>query len=593
MASLLTFLTFVALASCVVNLPPQRSGALKSVKLAVEGPVSGLFDQYIDHANHSVGTFPQRYWVNTEFWNGSGSPVILFNPGEVPALGPNGDFTFYLKNQALTGQYAEAVGGAVIVIEHRYWGESSPYTILSAENLKYLTISQSVQDMINFAQNVVLPFDPSGNSNADKAPWVFVGGSYSGSLAAWIETTAPGTFWAYHASSAPMQAIQNFWQYFWPIQQGMPQVCRVILETLVDYVDNVLTTGTSADKSSLKNMFGMGIVGHDTDFASAIALPLELWQTGEPNLQPFCDAIEDSGTGDTVNLGPLPGYSRYVNIHYACSSLHCYDTYNPRNEIYTDITLDKSEFGGRPWYWMLCNEGLGWWQTGAPTGQKSIVSRLVTADYFQRQCGLLFPGVNFSSTAEQHNAKYGGWNIGNTTRLMFSNGEFDPWRSAGVSSEFRPSGPLPSTLDMPVYLAKDGIHCQDLYMNDPTPEILALRVQEIKQMKSWLDNYYHPGLPSSTSQTLSPSTTLGSDTTTLSSLSAPQTLSTSTTLVSDNTTLSTFSSTSTESLPLETSRDTTTQAASTRTSAPSVETSYFFSIPSITYIQPTRSVIVT
>ena len=209
--------------------------------------------------------------------------VILFNPGEVPALGLNGDFTFYLTNLALTGQYAEAVGGAVIVIEHRYWGQSSPYTNLTSENLKYLTISQSVQDMTHFAKNAMLPFDPSGKSNAVKAPWIFVGGSYSGSLVAWTEITAPGTFWAYHSSSAPVEAITDFvmhlnfkiaskltklqWQYFYPIQDGMPPVCRTILETLVDYIDGVLTTGSMADKRSLKSMFGMSIVNHDSDFA--------------------------------------------------------------------------------------------------------------------------------------------------------------------------------------------------------------------------------------------------------------------------------------------------------------------------------------
>jgi len=57
------------------------------------------------------------------------------------------------------------------------------------------------------------------------------------------------------------------WQYFYPIQQGMPPVCRAILESLVDYVDQVLTSGASGDKSSLKQLFGMGVVGHDADFA--------------------------------------------------------------------------------------------------------------------------------------------------------------------------------------------------------------------------------------------------------------------------------------------------------------------------------------
>jgi hypothetical protein len=41
-------------------------------------------------------------------------------------------------------------------------------------------------------------------------PWVLTGGSYSGALAAWTESIAPGTFWAYHASSAPVEAIYDF-----------------------------------------------------------------------------------------------------------------------------------------------------------------------------------------------------------------------------------------------------------------------------------------------------------------------------------------------------------------------------------------------
>lgn len=138
--------------------------------------------------------------------------VIVFNTGEVPVVGAasGADYRGYLYSSTLTGQYAQAVGGASIVIEHRYWGTSSPFTDLTPENLKYLTVAQSVQDMTYFANNVVLPFDTSGNSNAAKAPWVLVGGSYSGALAAWTEITAPGTFWAYHGSSAPVQAIEDY-----------------------------------------------------------------------------------------------------------------------------------------------------------------------------------------------------------------------------------------------------------------------------------------------------------------------------------------------------------------------------------------------
>jgi len=62
--------------SCIVNLPPQRSRtSLKKVQTSSSSSSSEIFDQFIDHDSPSLGTFKQRYWVNTEFWNGPGSPV--------------------------------------------------------------------------------------------------------------------------------------------------------------------------------------------------------------------------------------------------------------------------------------------------------------------------------------------------------------------------------------------------------------------------------------------------------------------------------------------------------------------------------------
>lgn len=34
------------------------------------------FEQLLDHSNPSLGTFSQRYWWNSEWWDGEGSPVF-------------------------------------------------------------------------------------------------------------------------------------------------------------------------------------------------------------------------------------------------------------------------------------------------------------------------------------------------------------------------------------------------------------------------------------------------------------------------------------------------------------------------------------
>jgi hypothetical protein len=92
----------------------------------------------------------------------------------------------------------------------------------------------------------------------------------------------------------------------------------------------------------------------------------------------------------------------------------------------------------------------------------------VSAEYWQRQCGIYFtPPGSFGSaegkTVADTNAYTGGWGrAGHTKRLVFVNGQFDPWRDATVSSEFRPGGPYEGTDDAPVLLIPGGIHCSDL-----------------------------------------------------------------------------------------------------------------------------------
>ena len=145
-------------------------------------PVVGnaTFSQYIDHSNPGLGTFEQFYYWSDEFYAGPGSPVVLFTPGEVNVTG----YTSYLSTNRTTGVIAKEIGAAVIALEHRYWGFSSPYPDLTTDNLRYLTLENAITDLTRFAREVQLPFDVDGSSNAANAPWVLMGASYSGALAA-------------------------------------------------------------------------------------------------------------------------------------------------------------------------------------------------------------------------------------------------------------------------------------------------------------------------------------------------------------------------------------------------------------------------
>ncbi|GAB1739785.1 hypothetical protein NU219Hw_g4722t1 [Hortaea werneckii] len=486
-------------------------------------PSSGntTFSQLIDHNNPDLGTFEQFYYYDTTYWKGPGSPVILFTPGEVNATG----YTSYLTTNRTTGVVAEKIGAAAVVLEHRYWGTSSPFTELTTANMSYLTLENSIHDMTYFANNVKLPFTKH-HSNADDVPWVFMGGSYSGALSAWIESVDPGTIWAYQASSAVVQTISDFWAYFLPVQQGMPQNCSADVSLVIDHMDDVLTNGSENEIHDLKTMFGLQNVTHNDDFMAALENGPWLWQgnqfyTGYSGFFQWCDYIENmiNATDTTIRPGPegvglekalagyaewtksvlLPGYCEDYGYDVFNGSLntYCFDTYDPTSPIFTDTTLANE--ANRQWQWMLCNEPFGYWQDGAPRDRPSIVSRLFTPEYWTRQCALYFPpgpggetyGLAQGRDEDDVNAYTGGWDIENPVRLVYANGGFDPWREATVSAEMRPGGPLRSTEEVPVLVVPGGFHTSDLVtrngeVNEGCQKVID---EEVRQIAEWVAEF--------------------------------------------------------------------------------------------------------
>lgn len=109
------------------------------------------------------------------FWAGPGSPVValVLNLSfdvvpSTPGRTATELYTGYLTNRTVTGLIAQAIGGVVITIKRRSERRSCAQDLLAAHG----------------------PLDR-----------VLSGGSYSAALAAWTESTAPGTFSAYRASS--------------------------------------------------------------------------------------------------------------------------------------------------------------------------------------------------------------------------------------------------------------------------------------------------------------------------------------------------------------------------------------------------------
>ncbi|KAK4224179.1 peptidase S28 [Podospora fimiseda] len=478
----------------------------------------GTFNQLIDHSNPNLGTFKQRYWYGTEFWNGPGSPIYLINIGEQNAEGFN---VTWMSKDYLPGRFAQETGAAVILMEHRYWGNSSPFQLLTVENLTHLTLDNSLKDITYMANNLLLPFDRTNGSHPSKSPWIYMGGSYPGAIANWLAVREPGTFWAYYSSSGVVQAVTDFWQYFVPIQEATPANCTADIHAVIDHVDSVLMKGTSKEKDGLKEYFGLFGLS-DVDFAFALAGVLFRWQNVQfytsgqydgtvPHYE-FCDYVEGIWPNSTTS-GMIPGkngvglnralegYSKYYRDVYVpdnqCNrGLECWQVTNATNPIYQYLGVQQDH---RQWQWMLCNEPFEYWYGAPPrteNGGKSMVSRLINVDQFRKRCKLYFPelesGVAINKSASDVNKLTGGWSMTNITRVMHTNGEWDPWRDATLSSSFRDGGKFQGTKQVPVRVIKNGTHCSDLSRAnwDANPELEKLMDEVVLNMKVWVDEYY-------------------------------------------------------------------------------------------------------
>lgn len=310
-----------------------------------------------------------------------------------------------------------------------------------------------------------------------------------------------GAFTAYHASSAVVEAIYDFWEYSKPIQEALPQNCSADVNAVVQYIDGVLAFGNEGDVTKLKTNFGLSAL-NNADFAEIVSRPLFEWQSDQDAVISFCDYIENythwmSQSENGVGLAAaLDGYSAYVREYIDCgengSSCNTYDDAIAWNNA------DDLDSGDRQWMWMLCNEPFGWYQTGPPTPDStSIILSALRPEHYQRRCALAFPETNgfragsiVGFTAEHLNAWTKGWDTP-YDRVLFVNGENDPWRSATVAADYRPGGPVATSDEIPSLIVEKGDHVPDLVLGD-SPYQAAVIEKAVEIMGVWLGDWVKP-----------------------------------------------------------------------------------------------------
>ena len=160
------------------------------------------YPQNISHFNFKpLGTFRQKYFVDTKYWNSTSKGPILFYCGN------EGPIEMFYNNSGFYNEdVARNLSGMIVYMEHRYFGTSMPFgsqkEAYKKENLVYLTTEEATMDYVQFLTYLKATVCPD-------CPVIAFGGSYAGMLAVWMRMKYPHVVDMAHGASAPVFYFKN------------------------------------------------------------------------------------------------------------------------------------------------------------------------------------------------------------------------------------------------------------------------------------------------------------------------------------------------------------------------------------------------
>ncbi|KAK4197175.1 putative serine protease [Triangularia verruculosa] len=469
---------------------------------------------------HTTDTFALRYWFDATHYK-PGGPVIVLQGGETDGAGR----LPYLQ-KGIVAQLSEATNGLGVIFEHRYYGESHPTPDFSTKNLRFLTTDQALADQAYFAQNVVFPGLEHLNLTSHKVPYIAYGGSYAGSVVAFLRKLYPDVYWGAIASSGVPEAIYDYWEYYEAARIYAPIECVEATQKLTDIVDNVLIKHSDTQyPQRIKDVFGLGNITRDDDFANTIAQGIAGLQglnwdraVNSTEFGYYCANVSSTTVlypdiaaereGEVRELLNVAGYGEHDAVKLVNQFLNyigyvrdtaarscrgrsqddCFTNYNSTFYRQDDI---RQEW--RLWAYQYCFEW-GYLQTGSgvPADQLPLISRLINIEYSSTVCREAF-NITTPSQVERIN-KHGGVNI-SYPRLAHVDGEWDPWRAASPHRIGLPE--RESTVSEPFILIEKGVHHWDengLFPNETRPGLPPKPVAEAQKaeaafVKAWVQEW--------------------------------------------------------------------------------------------------------
>jgi len=436
-----------------------------------------LHSQILDHFDATnPGQWDQRFWASYDNYDGNGL-AFLFIGGESEAS-PG------WLNYGMWYEWAKLHGAAMFVLEHRFYGRSHPTPDMSRENMKYLSSRQGLEDAAHFISSM--------NRDMNMTRWITFGGSYPGSLSAWMRLRFPHLVAGSVSSSGPLFAKLDFQEYLQVVMDALDwthiEGCNAAWNDALTTVEEMVTMEDTWPELTQKFKLCSPLDGFNPlDVSSFMELLIDnlagiVQYNGRypEDIFSICGVMTDDGIGAAIDR-----LAAVNDIMLEMNGIECLDhTYQTfLDDVQTTEWVGEGgdvSFVWRPWLWQTCTE-FGWYQT--TNQEEQLYGSSLPLSFFEQWCSDAF-GADLTHdmlerAVEQSNIEYGGFKP-SLSNVVFVHGNIDPWHAMGVLEDLHEGAPA-------IYINGTS-HCADMYPSAPgDPEGLdeaKIRIGEL--VASWV-----------------------------------------------------------------------------------------------------------
>ncbi|RZF49311.1 hypothetical protein LSTR_LSTR006725 [Laodelphax striatellus] len=404
---------------------------------AHETPPDEYFDQKLDHTDDSNGkTWKQRFFRREKYYqeamskNQTNMPVFVMIGGESASSGKGMLHGYWLEP-------AKKYGALLFKLEHRFYGESHPTKDLSYDSLKYLTSEEALDELANFIRSMKKEYKLT-----DENTFFYFGGSYSGSLAAWMRMKHPDVVDVSIASSAPVQAKVDYFEFFDVVMESMKTVggeecTNTVKEAMANLTETVKT------EDGCYGLFDLLILCQDVHPDNALDLQTmfnSLGQTmarivqynpitprkGQTTIDDMCKILTDENEKDPLK--------RFANLNKKLLEGYCTEANFKESVGDLGSTSYDDADGYNLWRWQTCNE-FGYFQTS--NNNDSLVGPNVPYTLYSRMCrdgySSELTDEVINKNVDETNSKYKGKT--KVSKVCYVQGSYDPWKALGLGAE--------------------------------------------------------------------------------------------------------------------------------------------------------------